>query len=230
MSSLGQSLAAAPCIMQHACAGSYSTYMQHRASTKQQQCSEQSHATRELCGQPHKAQPTSPADCAKGGHGAYTTSLDLTGYESGVIRASKFRAYHTPLNEQGDYVNAMRAAREFSSRVSDSLKLTAVHLVDAHLCSDSGKYASALLLSLSTMLHLKLPHVNVLSKIDLIKNYGKLDFNLDFYTDVQDLSYLQYSLDQDPRAAKYRKLTEELCKVIENFGLVDFTTLDIQAC
>ncbi|GAB2288688.1 GPN-loop GTPase qqt1 [Dionaea muscipula] len=122
----------------------------------------------------------------------------------------------------------MRAAREFSSRVSDSLKLTAVHLVDAHLCSDSGKYASALLLSLSTMLHLKLPHVNVLSKIDLIKNYGKLDFNLDFYTDVQDLSYLQYSLDQDPRAAKYRKLTEELCEVIENFGLVDFTTLDIQ--
>ncbi|GAB2291644.1 NPC intracellular cholesterol transporter 1 [Dionaea muscipula] len=63
------------------------------------------------------------ADCAKGGHGAYTTSLDLTGYESGVIRASEFRTYHTPLNEQGDYVNAMRAAREFSSRVSDSLKI-----------------------------------------------------------------------------------------------------------
>ncbi|GAB2269645.1 GPN-loop GTPase qqt1 [Dionaea muscipula] len=110
------------------------------------------------------------------------------------------------------------------------LRLTAVHLVDAHLCSDAGKYVSALLLSLSTMLHLELPHVNVLSKIDLIENYGKLDFNLDFYTDVQDLSYLQYSLDRDPRAAKYRKLTKELCEVIENFGLVDFTTLDIQAC
>lgn len=29
-------------------------------------------------------------------------------------------------------------------------------------------------------------------------------FNLEFYTDVQDLSYLQYHLDQDPRSAKYR--------------------------
>lgn len=54
------------------------------------------------------------------------------------------------------------------------LQLTAVHLVDAHLCCDPGKYVSALLLSLSTMLHLELPHINVLSKIDLIENYGNL--------------------------------------------------------
>ncbi|KAM7255981.1 hypothetical protein ACFE04_011722 [Oxalis oulophora] len=108
------------------------------------------------------------------------------------------------------------------------LRLTAIHLVDAHLCSDSSKYVSALLLSLSTMLHMELPHINVLSKIDLIESYGKLDFNLDFYTDVEDLSYLQNYLDQDPRLAKYRKLTKELCEVIEEFGLVNFSTLDIQ--
>ncbi|KAF3446900.1 hypothetical protein FNV43_RR12080 [Rhamnella rubrinervis] len=63
------------------------------------------------------------ADCAKGGHGAYTSSVELKGYESGVIQASSFRTYHTPLNKQIDYVNSMRAAREFSSRVSDSLKI-----------------------------------------------------------------------------------------------------------
>ncbi|KAJ8636245.1 hypothetical protein MRB53_010512 [Persea americana] len=66
-------------------------------------------------------------------------------------------------------------------------------------------YSSGILvLDVSTMLHLELPHINVLSKIDLIKSYGKLAFNLDFYTDVQDLSYLQFHLDQDPRSAKYR--------------------------
>lgn len=54
------------------------------------------------------------------------------------------------------------------------MQLTAVHLVDAHLCCDPGKYVSALVLSLTTMLHLELPHVNVLSKIDLMENYGKL--------------------------------------------------------
>ncbi|GFY86297.1 patched family protein [Actinidia rufa] len=62
-------------------------------------------------------------DCAKGGHGAYTNSVELKGYEDGIIQASSFRTYHTPLNKQVDYVNSMRAAREFSSRVSDSLKL-----------------------------------------------------------------------------------------------------------
>ncbi|KAK3425056.1 hypothetical protein EUGRSUZ_F01780 [Eucalyptus grandis] len=63
------------------------------------------------------------ADCSKGGHGAYTTSVDLSGYENGVIQASSFRTYHTPLNKQVDYVNSLRAARDFSSRVSDSLKI-----------------------------------------------------------------------------------------------------------
>ncbi|KAG5030500.1 hypothetical protein JHK85_014482 [Glycine max] len=63
------------------------------------------------------------ADCAKGGHGAYTSSVELKGYDNGIIQASSFRTYHTPLNKQVDYVNSMRAAREFSSRVSDSLKV-----------------------------------------------------------------------------------------------------------
>ncbi|XP_031405004.1 NPC intracellular cholesterol transporter 1 isoform X2 [Punica granatum] len=63
------------------------------------------------------------ADCAKGGHGAYTDSVDLQGYESGVIQASSFRTYHTPLNKQVDYVNSLRAARDFCSKVSKSLKM-----------------------------------------------------------------------------------------------------------
>ena len=40
-----------------------------------------------------------------------------------------------------------------------------MHLVDAHLAADPAKYMAALLASLSAMLHLQLPHVNVLSKV-----------------------------------------------------------------
>ncbi|MEW5297896.1 MAG: hypothetical protein WDW36_001074 [Sanguina aurantia] len=65
-------------------------------------------------------------------------------------------------------------------------RLTAVHLVDAHLCTDPSKFVSGLLLSLSTMLHLELPHVNVLSKIDLVRQYGQLAFNLDYFTEDKD--------------------------------------------
>lgn len=46
--------------------------------------------------------------------------------------------------------------------------------MDAHLCSDPGKFISALLTSLSTMVQIELPHINILSKVDLIQQYGKL--------------------------------------------------------
>lgn len=62
-----------------------------------------------------------------------------------------------------------------------------------------GKFISALLLSLSTMLQMELPHINVLSKIDLVLQYGdKMQFGIDFYTEVLDLGYLLESLDENP--------------------------------
>ncbi|VDQ17439.1 unnamed protein product, partial [Trichobilharzia regenti] len=70
------------------------------------------------------------------------------------------------------------------------LRLTSVHLVDSHYCSDAGKFISCVLTSLSSMLQLSMPHVNILSKADLIEQYGELDFNLDFFTEVLDLKYL----------------------------------------
>ena len=69
-------------------------------------------------------------------------------------------------------------------------RLAAVELVDAHLCSDASKFLAALLLSLSSMMHLELPHINVLSKADLVETYGELHFNLDFYTEVRQHSVL----------------------------------------
>ncbi|KAL8058280.1 hypothetical protein ABFX02_03G008100 [Erythranthe guttata] len=63
------------------------------------------------------------ADCAKAGNGTYTGNVELKGFEDGIIHASAFRTYHTPLNKQADYVNSMRAAREFSSRMSESLQI-----------------------------------------------------------------------------------------------------------
>ncbi len=78
------------------------------------------------------------------------------------------------------------------------LRLTAVHLVDSHYCSDAGKFISVLLTSLVAMLQLGLPHVNVLSKVDLIEQYGPLPFNLDFFTEVLNLSHLVEQLEVRP--------------------------------
>ena len=76
------------------------------------------------------------------------------------------------------------------------LRLTAVQLIDAHYCTDASKFLSAALLGTTTMLRLELPTVNVLSKVDLLTQYGNLDFNLEYYTECYDLEKLVPFTDQ----------------------------------
>ncbi|KAF9445606.1 cytoplasmic protein [Macrolepiota fuliginosa MF-IS2] len=111
--------------------------------------------------------------------------------------------------------------------VKSGLRLAAVHLCDAHYITDATKYISVLLLSLRAMLHLELPHINVLSKIDLLKQYGDLDFNLDFYAEVQDLSYLENSLSSS-LPPKFAALNMAMISLVEDFNLVGFETLAVE--
>lgn len=116
----------------------------------------------------------------------------------------------------------------FAKLTGLSYHLCAVHLVDSHYCSDPPKFISTLLLSLSTMMQVALPHVNVLSKADLLKkNSEKLDFGLDFYTDVLDLEYLLELLDDGPFTKKYKKLNKAIIGLVENYSLVSFVPLDV---
>ncbi|KAH9943543.1 hypothetical protein B0H21DRAFT_779743 [Amylocystis lapponica] len=92
-------------------------------------------------------------------------------------------------------------------------RLAVVHLCDAHYVTDAAKYIS-------------LPHINVLSKVDLIQQYGDLDFNLDFYTEVQDLSYLENALSSS--TPRYTALNMAICSLIEDYGLLGFETLAVE--
>ncbi|XP_051892379.1 GPN-loop GTPase 2 [Pristis pectinata] len=109
-----------------------------------------------------------------------------------------------------------------------NVRLTAVHLVDSHYCTDPAKFISVLCTSLSTMLHVELPHVNVLSKMDLIEKFGKLAFNLEYYTEVLDLSYLLDHLAKDPFFKNFRRLNKKLIEVIQDYSLVSFIPLNVQ--
>jgi len=78
------------------------------------------------------------------------------------------------------------------------------------------------------MLHTELPHVNILSKIDLAERYSsKLDFGLDFYTEVLDLDYLLERLDQQPGTSKLKKLNAALVGLIEGYNLVSFLPVSV---
>ncbi|PIA18851.1 Gpn2 protein [Coemansia reversa NRRL 1564] len=104
-------------------------------------------------------------------------------------------------------------------------RLACVHLVDASYCTEAAKFISVLLLSLTTMSMLEMPHVNVLAKIDLLGQFGQLDFNLEYYTSVMDLDYLLYHLNEREPSARFGDLNRAICGLIEDFSLVGFSTL-----
>jgi len=122
------------------------------------------------------------------------------------------------------------AVRDIVTRLTKlDIRLCAVNLVDSHYCSDPGKFISVCLTSLSTMLQIELPHVNVLSKVDLVEKYGKLQFNLDYYTEVLDLEYLLDCFPEDNFTKKYRALNEALTGLITDYSLVNFMPMTIKS-
>lgn len=108
-------------------------------------------------------------------------------------------------------------------------RLACINLIDSYYCSSVGNFVSAAGLSLSIMLQIELPHVNILSKIDLAESWGKLDFNLSTYTDATShLEHILTAMGTSARESRYRALNEALVSVIQDFGLVSFIPLNIQ--
>lgn len=125
------------------------------------------------------------------------------------------------------YTHHMSTSRIFQNFLNFGFNMVAVNLIDAHYCSEPTKFVSTLLLALNMMLHMALPHVNVLSKADMLKMYEhKLQFNIDFYTDVLDLSYLVEALDSTPTFQRYKKLNNVICNMIQDYSLVSFQLLN----
>ncbi|KAI1638097.1 putative GTP binding protein [Biscogniauxia mediterranea] len=110
-------------------------------------------------------------------------------------------------------------------------RLVAVHLSDSFCLTQPSLYISNLLLTLRAMLQMDLPHINVLTKIDKVSSYDPLPFNLDFYTEVQDMSYLLPYLEEESpamRSEKFSRLNKAVADLVENFSLVRFEVLAVE--
>ncbi|CAG2183644.1 unnamed protein product, partial [Oppiella nova] len=130
---------------------------------------------------------------------------------------------HTALKSFVNKLNSL-AKRETPTDGSDGsvgldVRLVVVNIVDSHYTNDASKFISVALNCLNSMIHLEMPHISVLSKVDLIQKYSKTDFGLDFYCDLLDLNYLVDKVNEqnDPFLAKYKKLTAALAGVIEDY-------------
>ena len=79
------------------------------------------------------------------------------------------------------------------------LRLCSLHLVDSHLCSEPFTFIAASLLSLQSMMRLELPHMNVLTKVDMRENFekGAAGYGLEQFTEMLDLRSVLPPLDLD---------------------------------
>jgi len=118
-------------------------------------------------------------------------------------------------------------------------RFACVHCVDVQLCSDANNYMAAIMLSLNVMLNLELPHVNVLTKCDMMKRLGHFEMPFDYYLDAQNLQHLLISGDDNKKQQqgggssrtldpKFYRLTEGLCELLEDFALVNFIPVAIE--
>ncbi|CAB3990106.1 Hypothetical predicted protein [Paramuricea clavata] len=102
------------------------------------------------------------------------------------------------------------------------IRVCGVFLVDSKFMVNTAMFFSGVLAALSAMVQLEIPHINVMSKMDLLSK--------DQATEVERF------LDPNPKALmdesdtwqnkKYQKLNNALAQIIEDFSMVQFLPLD----
>jgi GTPase SAR1 family protein len=125
------------------------------------------------------------------------------------------------------------------------LRLCAAYLLESTFIVDRAKYFAGTLSAMSAMIMLEVPHINILSKMDLVKDMRKKDFKR-FITPDATL------LDDDPAdgvhkkrgttvdvhgadptdkgalmsGATFKKLNTAVANLIESFSMVSYLKLD----
>ncbi|ODA76720.1 hypothetical protein RJ55_07991 [Drechmeria coniospora] len=110
-------------------------------------------------------------------------------------------------------------------------RFVCVHLSDSFSVTQPSLYISNVLLSLRAMIQMDMPHINVLSKIDKVSSYDELPFNLEFYTDVDDLNHLTPFLEAESpalRSKKFGRLNEAVANMIQSYGMVRYEVLAVE--
>ena len=99
-------------------------------------------------------------------------------------------------------------------------RVASAYLLDSQFIADPTKFISGVLCCLSAMTSLELPHINVLTKCDLVEDKVGLDEFLD-----ADTSQLRDRLDGRTRP-DFFKLNHAICELIDNWNMVQFLSLD----
>lgn len=104
-----------------------------------------------------------------------------------------------------------------------NFRVCGIFILDSQFMVETTKFFSGTLTALSAMVNLEIPHVNVLSKMDLLNKKARRQMERYLEPDI-------YLLDEESNqkwSKKYRLLSETIAKLIDDYSLVRFMPLDI---
>ena len=112
--------------------------------------------------------------------------------------------------------------KSFVNKLRDwGWQTVAVYVLDATFITDGAKFIAGCLQAQSAMMLLELPHVNVLTKVDLMEDQNVLEPYL-----WPDHSRLAEELNEN-MPKEYRKLNTMIAQLMDDYSLIAFAKLDI---
>lgn len=108
-----------------------------------------------------------------------------------------------------------------------NFNVCSVFLLDVQFMTDGAKFLSGTMTALSVMVNLELPHVSLLSKMDLLSKGAKKQLDRFLEPDAHAIMG-DIEVNASKFNEKYRKLTEAIGRLIEDYSLVRFTPLNLK--
>lgn len=100
-------------------------------------------------------------------------------------------------------------------------RMVSVYLLDALFVLEPAKFISGCMLSLSCMLQLGIPHINVVTKCDLADKNEVLKV-----LESESATWITEEMSKST-PLQYRKLTEGIGSIIDDYMMIGFVMLDI---
>lgn len=102
----------------------------------------------------------------------------------------------------------------------NDFQVAGVYCIDINFIEDCPKFLAGGLAALTAMVNLELPHINVLTKCDLLRKGTDIDRFLEADTSsiIQDL--------KESTQPKYKLLNESMAQLLEEYSLVSYIALD----
>ncbi|XP_029475873.1 GPN-loop GTPase 3 isoform X1 [Rhinatrema bivittatum] len=102
-------------------------------------------------------------------------------------------------------------------------RVCGVFLVDSQFMVESFKFISGVMAALSAMVSLEIPQVNIMTKMDLLSKKARKEIEKyldpDMYSLIEDSSSVL-------KSKKFKKLTEAICGLIDDYSMVHFLPFD----